>query len=76
MLTLTRMNGSRFTVNAALVELIESTPDTVITLVSGRKYVVREGASEVAERVTRYYKEIGLLGVGAKSWKVLRADED
>ncbi|MCY0875304.1 MAG: flagellar FlbD family protein [Firmicutes bacterium] len=61
MIALTRMSGIAFVVNAPLIELVESTPDTVITLVSGRKYVVRETASEIATLVTDYYRSIGLL---------------
>lgn len=75
MVSVTRMNGTEFLINGALVELVESTPDTVITLMSGRKYVVREEAAEVAERVTRYFQAIGLVGTGAKSWRVSGADE-
>lgn len=65
MVSLTRMSGVSFMVNAPLIELVESTPDTVITLISGRKYVVRESAAEISERVTDYYRTIGLVGAAA-----------
>lgn len=46
-----------------MIELIESTPDTVITLVSGKKYVVQESTNDVVSRMTEYYKKIGIAGV-------------
>ncbi len=69
MLTLTRMNGEKFTVNATMVELVESTPDTMITLVSGRKLTVLEPARNVIEGVTEYYRSIGLFAVWPPQWK-------
>ena len=41
-ITLTRLSGSVFALNSDLIERVDSTPDTVITLVDGTKYVVRE----------------------------------
>jgi flagellar protein FlbD len=60
-----RIGGSAFMVNATMIELIESTPDTVITLVSGHKYVVRESAEEVADHILSYYRSIGVVGTHA-----------
>lgn len=48
---LTRLNGAAFAVNPDLVERAESTPDTVVTLVDGTKYVVQEPVEEIIERV-------------------------
>ena len=42
MITLTRLSGSVFALNSDLIERVDSTPDTVITLVDGTKYVVLE----------------------------------
>lgn len=42
-----RLDGKEFVVNADLIEMVESTPDTVISLVSGRKLVVAESVDEV-----------------------------
>jgi flagellar protein FlbD len=52
--TLTRLTGSVFALNSDLIERVESTPDTVITLIDGTKYLVREALEEVVERVRRY----------------------
>jgi len=51
MIVLTRLSGSAFVLNADLVERLDSTPDTVVTLVDGRKYVVAEQITEVVDRV-------------------------
>ena len=48
--------------NAIYIELIESFPDTTITLTNGRKYVVRESEDSVYERVKDFYQSISLLG--------------
>jgi uncharacterized protein YlzI (FlbEa/FlbD family) len=54
MIIVSRLNGERFGVNAEQIERIEETPDTVLTLVEGRKYIVRESLEEVIERVVAY----------------------
>jgi len=51
MITVTRLNGPAFALNPDLIERIESTPDSVITLVDGAKYVVRESVEELVARV-------------------------
>jgi flagellar protein FlbD len=51
MITVTRLNGPAFALNPDLIERIESTPDTVITLVDGAKYVVCESVDELVARV-------------------------
>jgi flagellar protein FlbD len=51
---LTRLNGHAFALNPDLVERAESTPDTVITLVDGTKYVVMESVPELIERIRDY----------------------
>ena len=55
MIMLTRLSGSVFALNSELIERIDSTPDTVITLVDGKKYVVAEGLEQVVDAV-RYYR--------------------
>ena len=58
MIRVTRLNGTEFSVNAELIEQIESTPDTVITLTTGNNIVVRETADEVTRRVVSYRASI------------------
>lgn len=51
MITLTRISGSVFVLNADLIERIDSTPDTVISLVDGKKYVVLESPAAVIHAI-------------------------
>jgi flagellar protein FlbD len=51
---LTRLNGPVFALNPDLVERADSTPDTVITLVDGTKYVVSESLAELVALIRRY----------------------
>ena len=58
LIEVTRLKGSKITLNAELIELVEETPDTVITLTSGRKYVVSEDAKVIRELVISYKRSI------------------
>ena len=58
MIDVTRMNGKQFTVNSDLIETIEETPDTVLTLTTGKKIIVKESRKEVKNLVKLYRKEI------------------
>jgi flagellar protein FlbD len=59
MIRLTRLNNRSLVVNAELIKFIENAPDTVITLVTGEKIVVRETADEVMARTLEYRREVG-----------------
>lgn len=63
MITVTRFNGSKITINAFLIETVEPTPDTVITLTTGNKYVVLEKVSDVIRLVQEYMQQIGSIKV-------------
>lgn len=54
MIQLTHFRGVEFMLNAELIEMIETTPDTVVTMVSGKKYLVQESLKEIQERVIDY----------------------
>ncbi len=58
MILLRRINGTELGVNADLIERVESTPDTVLTLVDGTKYVVAEPAGEVVARIIDFRARI------------------
>lgn len=55
MITLRRLSGTVFALNSDLIERVDSTPDTVVTLVDGKKYVVTDTLEEVIDAV-RYYR--------------------
>ena len=54
MIKITRLNHTPLIVNSDLIEHIEVTPDTVITLTSGQKYMVLETTEEIIERVIHF----------------------
>lgn len=58
LIELTRMNGKKFTLNCELIEKVEDTPDTVITLSSGKMYIVKESRQDITNLVLLYKKEI------------------
>lgn len=58
MIKVTRLDHSELIVNAELIETVESTPDTVITLTSGKKLVVSEAVEEVVRRVMEYRRHV------------------
>lgn len=58
MIDVTKMNGGSITVNADLIETVEETPDTIITLTTGKKIIVKESRQKVKNLVKLYRKEI------------------
>lgn len=62
MIHLTRLNNQPLVVNADLIKFIENAPDTVLTLITGEKLVVREAVEEVLRRIgefhDRFYRRI------------------
>lgn len=58
MIEITKLNGTRILINPDLIEIIESTPDTVISLTTGRKIIVKESRQEINNLVKSYRKEI------------------
>ena len=58
MIAVTKLNGEHFMVNAELVELVESTPDTIVSLTTGKKYMVRETVDEIVDRIIQYRRQI------------------
>jgi len=61
MIRLTRLNRSSFVLNCELIESIESTPDTIISTINGKKLVVLETIEEIVERVIQYKRQILLI---------------
>ncbi|MEF3304822.1 flagellar FlbD family protein [Paenibacillus sp. GYB003] len=67
MIPVTRLNGSKLTINALLIETIEETPDTLITLTTGKKFIVTENVSDVVSLVKAYMNQIGSIRVAVKN---------
>ncbi len=58
MVEVTRLNGVKILINPDLIELVEETPDTVITLTTGRKIIVKESRQDIKSLVKSYRKDI------------------
>ena len=58
MIEITKLNGVKTLINPDLIEMVESTPDTMITLTTGRKIIVKESRQEINNLVKSYRKEI------------------
>ena len=54
MIKVSRLNGEDYVLNCSLIETVEANPDTVISLTTGRKLVVRESVDEIIDEVIRY----------------------
>ena len=58
MIDVTRMNGTKLTINSDLIETVEETPDTVITLTTGKKIITKESRQEIKNLVKLLKREI------------------
>lgn len=63
MIDVTRMNDKTLTLNSDLIESVEETPDTVITLTTGKKIIVKESRQEIKNLVILYKREIMTTGL-------------
>ena len=63
MIEVTKLNGSTVLVNSDLIESVAETPDTVISLVTGKKIIVKESRQEVKNLVVLYKKGIAATGL-------------
>lgn len=58
MIELSRLNGKVFYLNHNLIEIFEETPDMVIKLTDGTKYVVREKSDELLAKIVAFNRQI------------------
>ena len=61
MITVTRLNGKQFVLNAELIRTVESTPDTMITLINGDHFLVSESQETVIELAIDYGRSLRKL---------------
>lgn len=73
MIIVTRLGGPTFAVNPDLIERAEASPDTVVTLVDGTKYVIAEDLDELIERIRAYRASV--IASAALAEHVLRAEQ-
>lgn len=56
MISLTRLNGEKLFINMDLIEIMEQTPDTVVTLTTGKKFVVKESIAQINSEIVKFKK--------------------
>ncbi len=80
MIELTRFDGTRFYVNVEFIEFVETTPDTVVSLIDHKKLLVRESAADVVQRIADYHRQIAQRApsriVAMQRWNEMRHDAD
>ncbi len=83
MIVVTRLNGPPLAINCDMIERAEATPDTVLTLVDGTKYVVRESVEQIIERIREFRASVVVLAqrleeeVAAEpNLRIIRTDDD
>lgn len=59
MIAVKRLNDEEIYINPHLIEMIEATPDTVVTLTTGKHLVVKDSTAEIVEKIVRYRQKIG-----------------
>lgn len=60
MVEVTRLDGKKYWLNPHQIEYMEQTPDLTLTMLSGKKVVVRESPEEVIDRIVAYRRRIGI----------------
>lgn len=58
MITVTRLNNKPVVINAELIKTVESTPDTMITLINGDRMVVKESLQDIVRKAVEYGRQI------------------
>lgn len=54
MIRVTRLNGQAIVINADLIEFVEEIPDTIVSLSTGKKIMVKENSDEIIDKVVGY----------------------
>ncbi len=60
MIFITKLDNKKVVINAELIELIEQTPETMITTTTGKKVIVKESIEQVVDLVKKYKQELNL----------------
>lgn len=76
MIKLTRLDGSEIYINSEIIEIIEETPDTHITLSNGNRYVVLETSQTIIEKIIRHKSRILRAAVPSVGKKYLRRERN
>ena len=58
MIIVTKLDNREIVINSECIEMIESTPDTTVTMTTGRKIILRDSVEEVLEKIIQYKKSV------------------
>ncbi|GBF11608.1 flagellar FlbD family protein [Tepidibacillus infernus] len=61
MIIVNRLDGSEFVINALLIESVERTPDTIITLTTGKKLIVSQSVEEIIQRFEDFIRRTHMI---------------
>ncbi|MBI4368726.1 MAG: flagellar FlbD family protein [Elusimicrobia bacterium] len=75
MIVLRKLTGKEISINPDLIESIEASPDTVVTLVTGNRYVVKDSVDEVIDKVVAFRQKImSEMGRPGQGWMALKKE--
>jgi flagellar protein FlbD len=60
MIAVTRLDGKTYWINPHMIESMEQTPDLTITMLSGKKIVIRDEPQNIIEKIIAYRRQIGI----------------
>ncbi len=60
MISVTRLDGKKYWINPHMIESMEETPDLTISLLSGKKVVVKDSFQEIIEKIISYRRQLGI----------------
>lgn len=60
MIYVTKLNNEEIVINSDLIEVIEETPNTIITLTTGKKIITKDSTKEIIDKVITYKRKIGI----------------
>lgn len=63
MIYVTKLNNDEIVINADLIEVIEETPNTIITLTTGKKIIIKDSIKDIIDKVITYKRKIGIIEV-------------
>ena len=76
MIEVHRLNGETFLLNSDMIETVDAAPDTVLRLMNGHRYVVREGAAEIYSKIMSFRRSAGYACIVSNSADEVIKSED
>ncbi len=58
MIKITKLNGTEIVINSELIESMEETPDTTITMTTGKKFIAKETQEQIIQKVITFKRSL------------------